>query len=47
MEEECILFGASDELLIASREVVSCTAHLSVQVAKISGYVHLLAGQSK
>lgn len=47
MEEECILFGASDELLSASREVISCSAYLSVQITKISGYVQLLAGQSK
>lgn len=47
MEEECILFGAPEEILTASRDVVSCSAYLSVQVTKICGYVHLLAGQSK
>lgn len=46
LEEECILFGASDELLAASRDVVSCSAYLLVQVAKMSGYVQLLAGES-
>lgn len=47
VEEECILFGASDEILKASRDVVSCSAYLTVQVSKICGYVHLLAGQNR
>ncbi|XP_034238305.1 protein phosphatase 1 regulatory subunit 21 [Thrips palmi] len=47
VEEECILFGASEEILTASRDVVSCSAYLSVQVSKICGYVHLLAGQNR
>lgn len=47
MEEECVLFGASDELLAASRDVVSCSAQFSVQIIKISGYVQLLAGQNR
>ncbi|KAK3912411.1 Protein phosphatase 1 regulatory subunit 21 [Frankliniella fusca] len=47
MEEECILFGASDELLAASRDVVSCSALFCVQVKKLSGYVQLLAGQNR
>lgn len=47
VEEECILFGASEELLSASREVVSCSARFSVQITKISGYVQLLAGQNR
>lgn len=47
VEEECILFGASDKLLAASRAVVSDSAYFSVQISKISGYVQLLAGQNR
>ena len=47
VEEECILIGASDQLLSSSREVVSCSAYFSVQITKISGYVQLLAGQNR